>query len=271
MSEKKDLIAVGLLFLLFCQPVPVTERQQLQLIPRSQIIELSSSSFQEVSRRYDVITGTNASEMVQRIGRRIQQATETYLREENQAERLEGLNWEFALLDSNVVNAFAMPGGEVGVFQGMMSVAQRDDELAVVIGHEVAHTVAGHGNERMSQLLLLQLGGIALEEALQQFPEQTQALALVAFGVGAQLGVLLPYSRLHETEADRLGLIFMALAGYDPGTALGFWERMAEMQRGESPPEFLSTHPSYQTRIENIKEFLPEAMQYYQRAGGQQN
>jgi predicted Zn-dependent protease len=254
----------GLLVLLFCQPVPFTNRKQLQLIPQSQILNLSAMSFQQVTQQYGVVTGTDASQMVTSVGKKIQQAVEDYLAQVNETDRIKGFQWTYTLLDSGAVNAFAMPGGEVGVFKGMIPVADGEAGLAVVIGHEIAHAVAGHGNERMSQLLLVQLGGIALQEALSNHPKQTQELALVAFGVGSQLGILLPYSRLHEKEADQLGMIFMALAGYNPHQAVAFWGRMEQQgDGGGTPPEFLSTHPSYDTRIQNILEFIPEAMKYY--------
>ncbi len=153
------------------------------------------------------------------------------------------------------------------IYTGILPITRDESGLAVVMGHEIAHAVAEHGNERMSQMLLTQLGGVALSKALEDKPEQTQQIWMTAFGLGAQVGVLLPYSRLHENEADHLGLIFMAMAGYDPNTAVGFWERMAKEKGGQAPPEFLSTHPSDQTRINKIKALIPEAMQYYKKSG----
>jgi len=151
------------------------------------------------------------------------------------------------------------------VYSGILPVTQDENGLAVVMGHEIAHAVAEHGNERMSQILLTQLGGMALSEALSSEPQQTRDLWLGVFGVGAQVGVILPYSRTHESEADRLGMIFMALAGYNPNVAVSFWERMAAQNKGQAPPEFLSTHPSDKTRIEDIKNNLPEAMNYFKK------
>jgi predicted Zn-dependent protease len=197
------------------------------------------------------------------VGKNIQLAVEEYFKMNNMPEKLEGYEWEFNLVESKEVNAWCMPGGKVVFYTGILPVTQNEGGLAVVMGHEIAHAIAGHGNERMSQVLVAQLGGMALSEALDNKPEETRQLWMMAFGAGAQLGVLLPFSRLHESEADQMGLIFMAMAGYNPNQAVGFWERMAEMKGGGAPPEFLSTHPSDKTRIKNIKSLLPDAMKYY--------
>jgi predicted Zn-dependent protease len=156
-----------------------------------------------------------------------------------------------------------MPGGKVVFYTGILPLTRDENGLAVVMGHEIAHAIADHGNERMSQGLIAQLGGVALSVALDEKPEETQQLWLTAFGAGAQLGVLLPFSRLHESEADHLGLIFMSMAGYNPNHAISFWRRMSEYKEGEAPPEFLSTHPSDETRIAEIEKLLPEALKYY--------
>jgi predicted Zn-dependent protease len=157
-----------------------------------------------------------------------------------------------------------MPGGKVVFYEGILPAARDETGVAVVMAHEIAHAVAQHGGERMSQALLTELGGMALQQALRTKPEQTQQLFMAAYGIGSQVGVLLPFSRVQETEADRLGLIFMAMAGYVPDAAVDFWQRMADMNRGPRPPEFLSTHPSDETRIRDIQAHLPEARQYYQ-------
>jgi predicted Zn-dependent protease len=156
-----------------------------------------------------------------------------------------------------------MPGGKVVVYSGILPLTKDENGLGVVLGHEIAHAVANHGGERMSQALLVEMGGLTLDAALSQKPKQTNDLFLAAYGLGAQVGVLLPYSRVQESEADHLGLIFMAMAGYDPHGAVGFWERMIALQHGKAPPEFLSDHPADARRIENIKKLLPEAMTYY--------
>jgi predicted Zn-dependent protease len=156
-----------------------------------------------------------------------------------------------------------MPGGKIVIYTGILPITQNENGLATVMGHEIAHVMAQHGNERMSQGLVAQLGGMALGAALSSKPQQTQQLFMAAYGVGAQVGILLPYSRLQESEADEIGLIFMAKAGYDPRTAVDFWQRMEQNANGSSPPEFLSTHPLHKTRIETIKKHLPAAMVYY--------
>jgi predicted Zn-dependent protease len=205
--------------------------------------------------------------MVKNVGHRIQAAVEEYFRQNNMTHELKNYDWEFNLVESEDVNAWCMPGGKVVIYSGILPITETEAGLAVVMGHEIAHAVANHGGERMSQGLVTQLGGMALSVALEEKPETTRQLAMVAFGVGAQVGVLLPYSRLHESEADKLGLIFMAMAGYDPHVAVDFWQRMSEQKNGQAPPEFLSTHPSDQTRINQIKEYIPQAMEYYNENG----
>ncbi len=158
-----------------------------------------------------------------------------------------------------------MPGGKVVVYTGILPIAQGETGLAVVMGHEIAHAFAKHGAERMSQRLLVEMGGMALSTALKDRPEQTKNLFMQSYGIGTQVGVLLPYNRKHEKEADHLGLVFMAMAGYNPAEAIAFWQRMAEQKKGAKSLEFLSTHPGYETRIQNLKDLLPDAMKYYQK------
>ena len=171
--------------------------------------------------------------------------------------------WEFNLVADKTPNAWCMPGGKVVFYEGILPYTRDESGIAVVMGHEIAHAVARHGNERMSQQLITELGGLALAKAVEQKPEETQMIFLAAYGLGSQVGILLPYSRLHEKEGDRLGLIFMAMAGYNPNEAIAFWERMASAKSGAQPPEWLSTHPLDQTRIDEMKLNLPEAMKYY--------
>ncbi len=251
------------LFLAACTTVPITGRQQLNLIPASQVLSMSSQQYSQFLKENKVIRGTADAGRVQAVGRKVAAAVETYFRQQGLGDRIRDYKWEFNLVDDKQVNAFAMPGGKVVVYQGLLPVAKTDAGLAAVIGHEVAHAVAEHGSERMSHLLLTQLGGVALSVALSDQPKKTQALWLTAFGAGTTVGLLLPYSRLQEKEADRLGLIFMAMAGYDPHEAVGLWQRMAADNKGGKPPEFLSTHPADETRIALIRGYLPEAMRYY--------
>ena len=261
------IIGIGLVMLLLsaCSTVPVTGRQQLDLVPSDQIMAMSADQYQKFMAEHEVVTGTEESRMVKRVGGRISSAVEKYLAQQNKSDILQGYNWEFNLVKDDSANAWAMPGGKVVVYTGILPITQNETGLATVMGHEVAHAVAHHGNERMSQALLAQLGGMALSVALSQNPSQTNELFMAAFGMGAQVGVLLPYSRLQESEADHLGLVFMAIAGYDPKKALDFWQRMAAQEKGGAPPEFLSTHPAHETRVEQIKENLPEAMKYFKK------
>lgn len=248
-----------------CSTVPVTGRRQLDLVPSDQIMAMSADQYRQFMAEHEVVKGTDAAQMVRRVGERISRAVEAYLAGQNRSDLLAGYRWEFNLVKDDSVNAWAMPGGKVAVYTGILPVTRDEAGLATVMGHEVAHAVAQHGNERMSQGLLAQLGGLALGAALSQNPGYTQELFMTAYGVGTQVGVLLPYSRLQESEADRLGLIFMAMADYDPREALPFWQRMAAQSKGGAPPEFLSTHPAHGTRMEQIRNYLPEAMRYYRR------
>jgi predicted Zn-dependent protease len=253
-----------LVILVACASVPITGRKQLSLVPESTINSMASEQYSQFISENKLSDNTEATAMVRRVGRKIQAAVEQFFAERKQSDRLQNYKWEFNLVDDSVANAWCMPGGKVVVYAGLLPITKNENGLAVVMGHEIAHAIAQHGEERMSQGLLAQFGGAALSAALSEKPEQTRSLFMTAYGVGATLGVLLPYSRLHESEADRIGLIFMAMAGYDPNGALEFWQRMAA-EKGGAPPEFLSTHPSDETRIENIRKQIPEAMQYYKK------
>lgn len=245
-----------------CATVPITGREQLSFVPEETIVSTSREQYRQVLRESKVVEGTPQAQTVKQVGQRIAAAVERFLVQQGQAAEAGSFEWEFNLLDSPDVNAWAMPGGKVAVYRGLLEVADSPAQLAAVMGHEVAHVVARHGNERLSQGLLAQMGGMALSAALTNRPQQTRELWMKAFGAGAQVGVLLPFSRLQEREADRLGLIFMAMAGYDPNAALTVWEKM-QRAGGASPPPFLSTHPTDQQRIENIRSHLPEALRYY--------
>lgn len=259
---KKNCMLFSLMFLLtLCQPTPETGRRQLNLVSEEELFKLSFEQYQEYLNTHEVITGTEDAELVKIVGGNIQKAVEQYYKDN--PEKLQRYRWEFNLIKDTSINAFAMPGGKVAIMSPILPVTSNAAGLAFVVGHEAAHSVANHANERMSQLLLAELGGMVLTEALQKQPQKTRQLALAAYGLGAQVGILLPYSRIHEEEADRLGLIFMAMAGYDPEESIGFLERMMNIQKGQQPPEFLSTHPAEENRIEEIKKLLPEAMKYY--------
>jgi len=245
-----------------CTKVPISGRKQLNLIPEREMMSMSFSAYQSFLDTSRVLPTTDQRVvMVKSIGQRIQTAVESYMASIGQSDRLQGFQWEFNVVEEDVVNAWCMPGGKVVVYTGILPVTQDEQSLAVVMGHEIAHAIARHGNERMSQGLAVQLGGVALSVALAEKSEQTQNIFMQSYGVGATLGIL-AYSRQHESEADKLGLVFMAMAKYNPEAAITFWERMAALG-GAKPPQILSTHPSDQTRIQNLKAFMPEALKYY--------
>jgi predicted Zn-dependent protease len=252
-----------LLLLLACATVPLTERKSLRLIPDSELLSLSFQQYSDVLHKSRVSNDTVKVQMVKRVGERIARSCEEFLRESKLESDVKNYKWEFNLIeDDKVVNAWCMPGGKVAFYTGILPLTQDETGIAVVMGHEVAHAMAKHGNERMSEALLVQLGGIGLSVALAKQPNQTQQIFLAVYGVTANLGIMLPYSRLHESEADRIGLVLMAKAGYDPREAIPFWQRMNK-QGGSKPPEFLSTHPAPETRIKDIQSHIPEAMKYY--------
>ncbi|MBC8479195.1 MAG: M48 family metallopeptidase [FCB group bacterium] len=255
-----------LIMLVSCSTVPLTGRKQLRMIPSDTMLATSFQQYDEFINTNDLSSRQNDVQMVERVGLRIQSAVETYMEDNKMSAMLRGYDWEFNLVDSEEVNAWCMPGGKVVIYTGILDVTMSETGLAVVMGQEIAHAIARHGNERMSQIMLAQMGGMALQTALEEKPAETQMLWMQAFGIGANLGVLLPFSRLHESEADHLGLIFMAMAGYDPSEAVDFWERMSTLKGGAAPPEFLSTHPSDDTRISGIMEILPEALEYYEQS-----
>lgn len=263
MGKKLGFLGVFFIFFISCATVPLTGRRQISLIPTQTLLAMSYQQYGEFLRENKISDDQVQVERVERVGRRIQEAVQRYMRENNLAHRLKNYRWEFTLVEGDQVNAWCMPGGKVVIYTGMLPVAKDDNGLAVVIAHEVAHAVADHGNERMSQALLAGLGGVGLSTALKNKPDQTRQLWMAAYGLGAQYGILLPYSRRHEEEADYLGLIFMAMAGYDPNGAVSFWQRMSETKKGREIPEYLSTHPSDQARIESIKRNIPEATTYY--------
>jgi len=264
MKNISQFIALFLLLLMLgsCSTVPLTGRKQVNLLPESEMISMGFANYTEFKNETPLSSNRSSAAMVSEVGTRISNAVVSYFNENGLSSRITGYEWEFNLFRSDVPNAWAMPGGKVAIYEGILPFTADESGLAVVIGHEISHIVARHGNERMSQQLMVQLGGIALSEALSDKPEETQNIFLTVYGVGSQVGAILPYSREHEKEADRLGLIFMAMAGYNPESAIGFWERMSA-SGGPKPPEFLSTHPSDATRIAEMKKSLPEAMKYY--------
>jgi metalloendopeptidase OMA1, mitochondrial len=246
-----------------CATTPYTNRTQFMVVSEGQEASLGEQSYRQVLAESKIETDPRVNEIVRRIGERIATA----------AERPD-YQWEFVVIDDpKTVNAFALPGGKVAVYTGMFPVAQTEAGLATVMGHEVAHALARHGAERMSQQMGVQAVGTGLAVALGASGTSgiTQSVAMQAFGLGAQVGVLLPFSRSQESEADHIGLILMAKAGYDPQQAVGFWERMEQNAGGKSPPEYLSTHPDHGTRVNQIQAWLPEAEKYYNANPGVTN
>ena len=250
-------------FLFSCATAPVTERRGLHLVPDSELATLSYQEYSSVLKKSKLSTDMAKVSMVRHVGQRIATASEQLLNERGQGADARNYKWEFNLIeDDKTVNAWCMPGGKVAVYTGLLPISQDENGLAVVMGHEVAHAIAKHGNERMSQDLLAQFGAIGLSLALAGNPGVTSDLFMQAYGVGTQVGFLLPYSRIHESEADHIGLILMAKAGYDPRGAIVLWQRM-NAKGGSRPPEFLSTHPAPESRIRNIESLIPEAMKVY--------
>lgn len=262
LNPMKKLIILSFFYLVSCSTVPMTGRKQLVAIPSSQMIALSDESYAQVLQDAQISSNALYRKSVQKVGEKLTRAVEAYLVENNLEKYVEGYKWQYNVLVSEQLNAWCMPGGQIAFYEGIMPVCGDENGIAVVMGHEIAHAVAQHGNERMSQQLAIQMGGVALSEALKTQEQETIDLALLAFGVGSKLGVELPYSRTHESEADELGLYFMAMAGYNPQTAPDFWKRM-EARGGDRPPEFLSTHPDPTNRIEALNRHMAKAMEYY--------
>lgn len=260
-------IFISLLLLVeSCATVPLIGRKQLSLVPESTMLELSLTNYSDFLKESKLSTNQEQTATIKRVGAKMSAAVEKYLKENGFADRAADFKWEFNLVQSDEVNAWCMPGGKVVFYTGILPITKNDAGVAVVMGHEIGHAVARHGNERMSQQMAQQfgnqLGSMAVPELFKANPEKAQAIFQTAFGLGSQYLVMLPYSRTQEYEGDKLGLIFMAIAGYNPNEAVSFWERMAA-NSGAKVPEFMSTHPIEENRIAAIKAFLPEAMKYY--------
>lgn len=247
-----------------CATVPVTGRRQLSLVSNSELLPLSFDQYQTVLKENKLSDNVEWTNMVKRVGARIKTATEAYMKQNGWEDELNGYAWEFNLIEDDIVNAWCMPGGKVAFYTGIMPICKDEAGVAVVMGHEVAHAIANHGRERMSQGLAANFGLSTVGAAMGQNPTMTEQLLLQSVGAGTQLGML-KFSRTHESEADEIGLIFMAMAGYDPREAPKFWERMEANAGGQRPPEFLSTHPNPDTRISDLKAKMPEALKYYKK------
>lgn len=259
--KKEFVLIIALLLLASCGNVPLTGRRQVLLVSDQEVLSSSLTQYSDYIKTAKLSTNKTKTAQVVRVGKNIAAATESYLKANGLASELSNFAWEFNLVSENQVNAFCMPGGKIVVYEGLLNLVDSDDELAVVVGHEVAHAVAKHSNERMSQQLLTQYGAAILDQAVSGSSSTVQTVAGTVYGLGAQFGVMLPYSRKHEYEADHMGLIFMSIAGYNPEKAISFWTKMAQASGG-STPEIMSTHPSDSKRIEEIRKFLPEARKY---------
>jgi predicted Zn-dependent protease len=259
---KKIVAFLGLLCLIFttCTTNPLTGKSTMAFVGNNELFPSSFQQYDQFLNENTVVTGTPEAAMVERVGVRLSQAAEKWLASQGQAHYLDDYRWEYKLIQSNEVNAWCMPGGKIVVYTGILPVTKDEDGLAVVLGHEIAHALLNHGQQRMSAGLLQELGGAGLQIGLglAGVSQDTQALAMTAYGVGSQLGGTLPFSRQHESEADHYGLILMAIAGFDPEQSVPFWERMAALGGGGTP-EFLSTHPSDTTRIRQLQGWIPEA------------
>lgn len=259
-TMKKIIVTVFLfLFIFSCATNPFTGKKVLNFVPNSELFPMAFQQYGAFLKENKVITATTDAKMVENVGVKIKNAAERWLKAHGQSEYLNGYQWEYKLVDSKEVNAWCMPGGKIVVYSGILPITQNEAGLATVMGHEVSHALANHGAQRMSAAQLQQLGAVGVAVATSGKTEETQAIFQQAYGIGSQVGVMLPFSRSHETEADQIGLTLMALAGYNPDQAISFWERMSAKAGGQAPPEFLSTHPSDVTRIANIRKLIPEA------------
>lgn len=247
-----------MLLLAGCHTVPETGRSGLSLVPESQLVSAADQTFQQMKREVPVSRDAALNARVRTIGERIVRAS-------GNPELPPAEQWEFVVFDDDQINAFAMPGGKVGFYTGMLNIMGSDDEIAVVMGHEIAHVAAKHGNERVSRQLLTSFTAVGLGFAVRNQSEELQQAIYLAYGLGTTLGVALPFSRQDEREADEIGLIYSSRAGYDPRASITFWEKMGTLSKG-APPEFLSTHPSYGTRINHLRAIMPRAMEEYRAA-----
>jgi predicted Zn-dependent protease len=262
MKLSSYFLAIAALIIYACTSVAVTGRKQLSLVSNAEILPIVNQQYDSVVRHGPLSTNREQVEMVKRVGLKIQKAVEEYMAAKNLSSELQGFAWEFNLIDDpKTVNAWCMPGGKVAFYTGIMPICKNEQGVAVVMGHEVAHAIANHGRERMSTQMLAQYGLSTVGALMGENPGAGKELFMQAIGAGTSIG-LLKFSREHESEADHIGLIFMTMAGYDPYEAPKFWERMTEVSGGQESPEFLSTHPSHSTRVEDLQGWIPEALTY---------
>lgn len=257
---KKHFIFIGVTALfLSCSTNPFTGKSSLNFVSNSEIFPSAFQQYGTFLKENKVIIGTADARLVETVGIKIKNAAERWLKANGQDHYLDGYQWEYKLVESKDVNAWCMPGGKIVVYSGILPITQNEAGLATVLGHEVSHALANHGAQRMSAAQLQQLGAVGVAVATNNKSTETQQIFQQAYGLGSQVGVMLPFSRSHESEADMIGLSLMAIAGYNPDQAVTFWQRMSAKAGGQAPPEFLSTHPSDATRIADIKSLIPEA------------
>ena len=264
-----SLILIAL-SLVQCSSVPLSGRSQFALINDDKIFPMSFDQYEQVKKESKIINGTDEARMIKRVGTRIQRAVEQYFADQGESGYLSDYKWEFNLIDNDsTINAWCMPGGKVAFYTGIIPICKDESGVAVVMGHEIAHAIANHGRERISQGYVAQFGLSAVSILLTGGGSGASVpteLIMQGAGAATSLGIL-AFSRKHESEADKLGLYFMAMAGYNPEVAPGFWERMSANSGGETPPEFVSTHPSHETRIADLNANMPKAMEYYRSSG----
>ena len=253
------------LSLVACVTNPITGRSSFQVVNNSELNQMALQEYQTTLSKSKIISNTTDAKKVKTVGMNIKNAAERYYKSIGREADLQGYNWEFNLLEDKQLNAWCMPGGKVAFYSAIMPVCKDENGVAVVMGHEVSHALAGHGNERISQAMIAQGLGAASGAAIKN--EKLQQIFQVAYPIGAQ-AAMLKYGRNQELEADQMGLYLMAMAGYDPRQAKPFWERMEGQSSGNRTPEFLSTHPSPETRRSDIDRHLPKALEYYKAAGG---
>lgn len=248
-----------------CSQNAVTGRQQFKLVSENELQSMATQQYRQFlsSSRVVAPSADRDAEMVKRVGQRVATAVQQYYKQQSIGEELQGYKWEYNLVQDKQANAWCMPGGKIVVYSGLLPITQNEAALAVVVGHEVSHAIFQHGNERMSQGLVQQFGGVALSVLASSQPAQTQNLFQQAYGLGTTVLGVLPFSRKHELEADRYGLRWAAMAGYNPREAVPLWQRMQKMSAGNKPPEFLSTHPAEETRIQQLQKYMGEALKYY--------
>jgi predicted Zn-dependent protease len=259
---KKNLIFIGIVTLgliYSCATNPLTGKKQLNFVSNNELFPSSFQQYGTFLKENKVITGTADAKRVETVGMKIKSAAERYLASLGQNEYLKGYQWEYKLVDSKEVNAWCMPGGKIVVYSGILPTTKNDAGLATVMGHEVSHALANHGAQRMSASQLQALGAVGVAAATGGMSSEKQQMWQQYYGIGSNVGGMLPFSRSHETEADKIGLVLMAIAGYNPEEAISFWIRMSANSNGQAPAELLSTHPSDATRIANLKAMIPEA------------